>query len=58
MLHSSRYMSIKISWSNSLICLWKLTSVYIIKLGINHYVLIGAAEVIYISTVKPFFACL
>ena len=39
-------MFIKTSWNNSIIYLWKLTSIYIFKLGISHYVLIGAAEVI------------
>ena len=51
-------MFIKTSWSNSLINLWKLTSVYIFKLGISHYGLIGAAEVIHISTVKLAFSVL
>ena len=51
-------MFIKTSWSNSLIYLWKLTSVYIFKLGISHYVLIGAAEVIHISIVKLAFSVL
>ena len=55
-LRSSRYMFIKTSWSNSLIYLWKLTSIYIFKLGISHYVLIGAAKVIHISTVTLVFS--
>ena len=38
--------------------MWKLTSVYIFKLDISHYVLIGAAEVIDISTVTLVFAAL
>ena len=57
-LRSSRYMFIKTSWSNSLIYLWKLTSIYIFKLGISHYVLIWAAEVIHISTVTLAFSVL
>ena len=57
-LRSSRYMFIKTSWSNSLIYLWKLTSVYIFILGISHYVLIEAAEVIHISTIKLAFSVL
>ena len=57
-LRSSRYMFIKTSWSNSLIYLWKLTSIYIFKLGISHYVLIGAAEAIHISTVTLAFSVL
>ena len=57
-LRSSRYMFIKTSWSNSLIYLWKLTSIYIFKLGISHYVLIGATEVIHISTVTLTFSVL
>ena len=51
-------MFIKTSWSNSLIYLWKLTSIYIFKLGISHYILIGAAEVINISTVTLAFSVL
>ena len=51
-------MFIKTSWSNSLIYLWKLTSVYIFILGISHYVLIEAAEVIHISTIKLAFSVL
>ena len=43
-------MFIKTLGSNSLIYLWKLTSIYIFNLGITHYVLIRAAEVIHIST--------
>ena len=43
-------MFIKTSWSNSLIYLWKLTSIYIFKLGISHHVLIWVTEVIHIST--------
>ena len=42
---------LKASWSNSLIYLKKLTSIYIFKLGISH-VLIGAAEIIHVSTIK------
>ena len=57
-LRSSCCMFTKTSWSNSLIYLWKLTSVYIFKLGISHYVLIGAAEVIHISIVKLAFSVL
>ena len=44
-------MFIKTSWSTSLIYLSKLTSIYIFRLGISHYVLIRAGEVIHISTV-------
>ena len=51
-------MFIKTSWSNSLIYLWKLTSIYIFKLGISHYVLIKAAEAIHISTVTLAFSVL
>ena len=51
-------MFIKTSWSNSLIYLWILTSFSIFKLGISHYVLIGAAEVIHISTVALAFSVL
>ena len=57
-LRSSRYMFIKTSWSNSLIYLWKLTSIYIFKLGISHYVLIKATEAIHISTVTLAFSVL
>ena len=57
-LRGSRYMFIKTSWDNSLIYLWKLTSVNISKLGIIHYVLTGAAEVTHISTVKLVFSLL
>ena len=57
-LRSSRYMFIKTSWSNSLICLWKLTLVYIFKLGISHYVAVTAAEVIHTSIVKLAFSAL
>ena len=57
-LRSNRYMFIKTSWSNSLIYLWKLTSVYIFKLSISHYVLIEAAKVIQISIVKLAFSVL
>ena len=57
-LRSSCYMFIKTSWSNSLIYLWKLTSIYIFKLGVSHYVLIWAAEVIRISTVTHAFSVL
>ena len=51
-------MFIKTSWSNSLIYLWKLTSIYIFKLGVSHYVLIGATEVTRISTVTLAFSVL
>ena len=51
-------MFIKTSWSNSLIYLWKLISVYIFKLDVGHSVLIGAAEVIHISTVTLAFSVL
>ena len=51
-------MFIKTSWSNSLIYLWKLTSIYIFKLGISHYVLIKATEAIHISTVTLAFSVL
>ena len=57
-LSGSRYMFIITSWDNSLIYLWKLTSVNISKLGIIHYVLIGAAEVTHISIVKLAFSLL
>ena len=57
-LRSSRYIFIKTSWSNSLIYLWKLTSVYIFKLGVSHYVLIGATVVIHISIEKLAFSVL
>ena len=57
-LRSSRYMFIKTSWNISLSYLWKITSVYILKLGISHYVLTGAAEVIHISIVKLAFSLL
>ena len=57
-LRSSCYIFIKNSWSNSLIYLWKLTSVYIFKLGISHYILKGAAEVIHISIEKLAFSVL
>ena len=45
-------------WEPSFIHLWKLTSIYIFKLGISHYVLIGASEVIHISTVTLAFSVL
>ena len=51
-------MFIKTSWSNSLIYLWKLASIYIFKLGISHYVLIKATEAIHISTVTLAFSVL
>ena len=64
-LRSNGYVFIKLSWSNSLIYLCnsliylsKLTSIYIFKLGISHYVLIGAAEAIHISTVTLAFSVL
>ena len=38
--------------------MWKLTSVYIFKLDISHYVLVRAAEIIGISTVTLVFAAL
>ena len=51
-------MFIKTSWSNSVLYLWKLTSIYIFKLGISHYVLIKATEAIHISTVTLAFSVL
>ena len=51
-------MFIKTSWSNSLIYLWKLTSIYIFKLAIGHYVLIRVTEAIHISTVTLAFSVL
>ena len=36
----------------------KLTSIYIFKLGISRYVLIGTPEVIHVSTVKLAFSVL
>ena len=57
-LRSSRYTFIKTSRSNSLIYLWKLTSIYIFKLAIGHYVLIRVTEAIHISTVTPAFSVL
>ena len=64
-LRSNGYVFIKLSWSNSLIYLCnsliylsKLTSIYIFKLGISHYVLIKATEAIHISTVTLAFSVL
>ena len=51
-------MFMKTSWSNSLIYLSKLTSIYIFKLGISHCVLIGATEVIHILTIMLAFSVL
>ena len=51
-------MFIKTSWSNSLIFLQKLILICIFKLGISHYVLMEAAEVIHISTSKLAFSVL